>query len=74
MIAFRLDINLESNIITIYNDAGIEQLALIIGSNVSFIIRDTKDDGQTNLLKVNFMSKVNDQRWHRLALSVKVIQ
>lgn len=55
----------------IYNEAGIEQLSLVVGSNVTFTIRNTAEEGQTELLQVEFISRVNDANWHRLALSVK---
>ena len=56
---------------SLYNEAGIEQLSLVVGSNITFTIRNTEEDGQTVLLDVEFISRVNDNKWHRLALSVK---
>ena len=47
-------------------------MVLKVGANVTFVIRNTEEDGRTELLNVDFISKVNDNEWHRLALSVKV--
>lgn len=73
LVAFRLTQNVEGNLLTIYNDAGIEQLALIIGENITFMIVDNREDDENRkLLTAKFLSRVNDGKWHRLALSVKV--
>ena len=66
--------NSEGNLITVYNHAENEMLYLKVGDNVTFAINSSYQDINRKLLTGKFALKANDGKWHRLGLSIKVIE